>query len=166
MERGREREPTRTSAELGNVRGVPYKFAISRSHPAIYRYGRIRVRWIYSAKVGAEIGSRRNIFLDPLLLAVLLFPPLAAPRIFFFVCARRTDGAREASPCVCVWVGGYVGALRVVDRRTEVLQELLVSGGYAEHSKVPPKITGRFGAPAGEFKRKIRIHQAARNVLR
>lgn len=32
-----------------------------------------------------------------------------------------------------------------VDRWTKVLQELLVSGGYAEHSKVPPKITGCFG---------------------
>lgn len=41
--------------------------------------------------------------------------------------------------CICVQVS--VHALRVVDQRTKVLQELFVSVGYAEHSKVPPKIT-------------------------
>lgn len=50
------------------------------------------------------------------------------------------------SSCACIYTCMYVclriHVLRVVDQRTEVLQELFVSGGYAEHSKVPPKITG------------------------
>lgn len=33
-----------------------------------------------------------------------------------------------------------------------MLRELFVSGGYAEHSKVPPKITGRFSAPVSEIR--------------
>jgi len=136
---------------------VPYKFAISPSHPAMHGYGRMCVcvcacTWIYSAKVGAEIGSRRNIFLD-------LSPDLPdrSPESLFRLCTARAQYVRT-----------YVYVMpRAMDRRTGVLRQLFVSGGYAEHSKAPPEITGRFGAPASEIRtRNSHPSSEVENVLR
>jgi len=137
---------TRIDIDAGeSIQDVPYKFAISRSHPTLYVYGRVMCTWLYSVKVGTRIGSRRNIFLDPLARVW----SLPAANLFPRVCAC-------AHVCVymrCAWW-------------TEVLQKLFVSGGYAKHSKLPPKNYGRFSVSANEVKREIRIPQMNQNILR
>jgi len=66
---------------------------------------------------------------------------------------RSLPDSRISFPSVYVCVRACVYAMpRAMDRRTGVLRQLFVSGGYAEHSKAPPEITGRSGAPASEIR--------------
>lgn len=118
---------------------------------------------VYSAKVGAEIGSRRNIFLD--------YPSLSPSFSFSTTLALAFLSQRESFSYVHTRASVFSSVrtrircvLRATKRGTEVLRELFMSGGYAEHSKVPPKITGALAHQRANLNVKFAFCQAGQNA--